>query len=379
MPDPRFTYRYYIQEVETRVGPQKQGLGLSQTFPWFGKLDLQGDAAARAAEAQRYAFEAEKLKLFFRVKEAYYEYYYLYRNIQITEENIELLKSFAGVLETRYEASRTTHPELIRIQVELGKLEDRRDTLLEFRGPIVSRLNASLNRDPNAQLPWPGSFEIETITLDERQLLDWMRHHNPDIQILEAEFTQTQTEIEIAQKGYYPDVTVGFDWIDTGNATGANKPSDSGQDAMMASVSLNLPIWYDSLDAGVREAEYRSLAAKAATAQRRNDLAADLKMSLYQFRDAQRKISLFRDTLIPKAIESVKVTEVAFRGGQASFMDMLDAQRVLLEFQLSYERALADHQKKLAQMEMLVGKQIGLDPTLPVEPEEAVEPLAATD
>ena len=39
LPDPRLTYAYYIENVETRVGPQRHRLDLSQTFPWFGKLD----------------------------------------------------------------------------------------------------------------------------------------------------------------------------------------------------------------------------------------------------------------------------------------------------------------------------------------------------
>ena len=65
LPDPRFTYRYFIREVETRVGPQQQALGLSQAFPWFGKLALRGSVAAEAAEAARQRYENEKLTLFF--------------------------------------------------------------------------------------------------------------------------------------------------------------------------------------------------------------------------------------------------------------------------------------------------------------------------
>ena len=42
LPDPRFTYRYFIEEVETRVGAQRQRFAIAQTFPWFGKLKLQG-------------------------------------------------------------------------------------------------------------------------------------------------------------------------------------------------------------------------------------------------------------------------------------------------------------------------------------------------
>jgi outer membrane protein TolC len=78
-------------------------------------------------------------------------------------------------------------------------------------------------------------------------------------------------------------------------------------------------------------------------------------MSLYRFRDAKRKISLYKDALIPKATESFKVTESGFRAGRGTFTDIIDAQRSLLEFAHSYERALADKHQALAKIEMLTG------------------------
>ncbi len=79
LPDPRFNYGYFIQEVETRVGPQEQRVGLSQMFPWFGKLKLRGEAALEGANAAQQQYEAAKLKLFDEVNQAYYELYYLGR------------------------------------------------------------------------------------------------------------------------------------------------------------------------------------------------------------------------------------------------------------------------------------------------------------
>ena len=52
------------------------------------------------------------------------------------------------------------------------------------------------------------------------------------------------------------------------------------------------------------------------------------------------------------------MTEDAFTAGEASFLDLIDAQRTLLEFQLSYERALADQSTRLAQLEALVGVEL---------------------
>jgi outer membrane protein TolC len=83
LPDPRFNYGYFFQEVETRVRPQEQQVGVSQMFPWFGKLRLQGEAALGGANAAQQQYEAAKLKLFNEVKQAYYELYYLGRTIGI--------------------------------------------------------------------------------------------------------------------------------------------------------------------------------------------------------------------------------------------------------------------------------------------------------
>ena len=87
LPDPRFNYRYFIREVETRVGPQRQAFGVAQAFPWFGKLDLAGGVATEAARAAQARYEAQKLALFHRVKDAYYEYYYLARAIAVVRDN----------------------------------------------------------------------------------------------------------------------------------------------------------------------------------------------------------------------------------------------------------------------------------------------------
>ena len=50
-PDPRLTYGYFIETVETRVGPQEQRVGVMQPLPWFGKLKAAGDVASTDAAA----------------------------------------------------------------------------------------------------------------------------------------------------------------------------------------------------------------------------------------------------------------------------------------------------------------------------------------
>ena len=379
LPDPRFTYRYFIQEVETRVGAQRQSFGISQTFPWYEKLRLRGYAALEAADVERKKYEMEKLRLFYRVKDAYYEYYYLGRAVAILEENIQLLENIEAVLRTRYRASAASHPEVIRAQVELGKLDDRLRTLRDLQGPIVAKLNAALNRPTRAPLPWPEAVVDHDIAIDEDELLVWLQHTSPEVEAMGFEIAQREHEIELAEQAYIPDVTLALDYIDTASSTGGRHPSDDGQDPVIAGISINLPIWFDKLAAGVREARHRRLAAVHQQAEVINRLSAELQMVSYRFRDADRRMDLYGGTLIPKVEESLKAALSAFQGGNASFTDLVDAQRLLLEFQLAYERGLSDKLQRLAEMEMLTGQEIteignvAPEPTVPIDEAETYD------
>jgi outer membrane protein TolC len=133
---------------------------------------------------------------------------------------------------------------------------------------------------------------------------------------------------------------------------------DSGKDPIIAVIAIDLPLWYGKYRAAEREARHRHEAALRKKTDRENNLLADLQLALFNVRDAHRQIDLYGDTLIPKAKQSLEVTQTGFEAGKVDFLNLIDAERLLLEFQLSYERALANHAQTLAQLEMLVGRSI---------------------
>ncbi len=358
LPDPRFSYRYFIREIETRVGPQRQAFEISQMFPWFGKLALAGDVATQAALAAQQRYEAVKLRLFFEVADAYYEYYYLSRSIVLTRENVELLTHLEEVARTRYQTAAGSHADVIRAQVELGKLEDRLKTQLDLRGPVVARLNAVLNRPVEATLPPPQPFALSDVSVDDSALLASLEKDNPQIKALGFEASRYRQAEKLARKQYAPDVTLGLNYIDVARSDLADRFSDNGQDAVGVMLSLNIPIWRHKYSAAVREAQQNHLAALHGKTDATNKLQAQLKMALYGLRDAARKADLYGNALIPKAEESLNVTEQSFQTGEASFLDLIDAQRTYLEFELAYARAKADHEQHLAQIEMLKGSTV---------------------
>ena len=358
LPDPKFTYGYFINEVETRVGPQKQKFGIMQVFPWFGKIEARTDAATASEKAARKRYEAAMLKLFFEVKDAFYEYTYLASAVEIARENLKLIKHFEEVARIKYIAAATGHPDVIRAQVELAKLEDHLEALEDLRRPVVARLNAVLNRPTAARLDWPKKQEFQQVHLDRSQMIEMLKDRNPELAGLDWEVEAAKKRVELAKKKFYPDIGVGVDWIQTDGAISSGV-SGSGEDPVILMFSMNLPLWRGSYKAAERQAKANVRKITQQKIDTENNILAKAVQVLYNFEDSTRKTHLYGDILVSKAEELVQASETAYKAGTVDFLSLIDAQQMLLRYQLAYERAVTDNQQKLAELEMLVGMNLG--------------------
>jgi len=361
LPDPRVSYAYFIEPVETRLGPQRQKFGFSQTIPLFGKLGRRGDIAIHATNVAGAEFENERLQMRLRITMLWNDYYYLGRAIGTTEENVRLVNHLESVALSQYAAGRTTHAAAIRAQVELGRLEDRLRTLRDQRRSLVAALNAELDRPADTPIPWPDSLHSTPVQAEPQELEHLLLQHNPGLVALRARAAQDSAAASLAGKGAIPDLTLGAEYIDIGPAVNPNL-ADSGKNAAMAMATINVPLWFGQYRAEASQARARRSSTVYALQQRENALRAELEKAHFEYRDAERRVDLYAFTLLPKARQAFEVTEDAFTTGDASFLDLIDAQRTLLEFELSYERALADRGTRRAQLVTLVGGNLTAAP-----------------
>lgn len=348
LPDPRLSYGYFLESVETRTGPQDQKIGISQAIPWFGKLSLKEQIALKEAEEVRLEYIAAELEVQSRIKRAFYEYAWLKEAIRINKEHLDLLKLMESVANTRFKNSDLSQSVLILIQVEQGKLEDRIKETDELRVPLSSSLRALLGDAGGELLPWPKKQSDIGELSDPSELKSIMIKANPMLRKLEVMSEKEDVGVKLAEKDYYPDVTFGLNYIDT----------DGGDDPAVAMISVNLPVWRNKLDAGKREALLRRDSLEEMRRNKQLNLQTKFDLLLYRYRDAERKTNLYRKTLIPKIEQGIEVAMKGFETGKVGFSDLLDAERTLLEFQLTSVRRLTDANQRLAEIHALVGGTI---------------------
>jgi outer membrane protein TolC len=350
LPDPQVQYGYFARQSDMQMDEM---VGVMQMFPWFGKIDARTDAAAKSAQAALQMYEAERLSLFKEVKEGFYEYVYLAKATEIALENLELLRHFEEVARTKYTATQAGQPDVIRAQVELAKMEYVLRSLEQLRKPTVSKLNKALTLPEDTNLPWPKTETFDVALLDYQRLANLLVQKNPQLSALDFEAMAAKSKIELAKKNFYPDIGVGVEWTGFEQSGGM-----SGRDSVALMFQLNLPIWRSSYAAGQRQAQAEAMSIEQRKIDKENSLLASAAQSYYDYNDSLRRIRLYKDTLIPKGKELLTASETAYKAGEIDFLSLIDSQRLLLDYYLSYERAMADNRQKLAELEMLAGGEL---------------------
>jgi outer membrane protein, heavy metal efflux system len=347
LPDPQVTYNYWTKQSDLQM---KQTVGVMQMFPWFGKIDARTQAAIKETSAAQQKYQAARLALFKEIKEGFYEFAYLARATDTAIENLELFKHFEEVARTRHLTMATGHPDVIRAQVEIAKMEDVLRGLNQLREPTVSRLRTALTLPADTNLPWPKTEEFNAVELDYERLANILRQKNPELASLNYEAIAAGSKIKLAEKNFYPDIGVGVMWEDMDNR--------GGRDGVSLVFSMNLPLWRDGYRGGAKQAQAQKASIEQQRVETENVLLTKAAQSLYEYRDSIRRIRLYRNTLIPKGRELLQASEAAYREGTIDFLSLIDAQRMLLDYHLSLQRAIADNQQKLAELEMLAGTEL---------------------
>ncbi len=356
LPDPEFTYTDYIREVETRVGPQESSFALRQKFPLPDKLWIKKNRAVRDSEIAYQRFEAARLELIAAITDAYYEYAYLAKSILITKENMKLLSNLESVAQAKYTSGQTKNQDLLKVQVELGKLQNDILSLEDMRQPLMARLSSLLNLPENTVLPWTDEsledLELADGLKETEILTEELKNNNPQLKALTEKIARETESLKLAKRGYFPDLTVGITQIQTGEAM--NPSEDSGKDPLMVMFSVNLPIWFNRINAEIKGARAALNAAENERTGMENELSAKLAMVHYRLRNAFRQSRLYKDALLPKAAQTLSATQAAYEAGSMDFLALIDAQRVLLNFQLAYYRQNADYYQRLAELRSMI-------------------------
>ncbi len=356
LPDPHLLTTVFLEEIQTAAGPQQLAMSLTQRFPWFGKRALRSEVAHYDAMAAYSRVMTTELEVSEAVKRAYYDLYYVERAIGETRQIEELLEDVIEIAERRYQTGETGLEDVLQLQNELSLLQTSLIQLEQSARQARARLLAALHLPQTTPLETEPTIERTLLAHQAAAMLALADQWQPELEAWRREATRDRTAVEVAQREYWPDVTVGLNWFQMGSA--GLSPVANGRDAYSMGVGVNLPIYRNRLDAAVREAQCQAAATARRYAAAQDRFHAEVQSIHAQFTEHDRVLEILQEQIVPRAEEAFELVTEAYRAGRADFQQLLDTYRILLQYRIDLYRREAIREQAVASLERAVGAAI---------------------
>jgi cobalt-zinc-cadmium efflux system outer membrane protein len=353
LPDPMVTYTRWLSSPETRVGPQQDIFMLSQPVPFPGKLGLMGDMADADAAAAGAQYEAVRRDIVFNVKQAYYDLYWIDRSVRILDDYLSLLRDFSKVAERKYATGEGIQASVLKSQVEISNVIERKLSFDRMRKGAAARLNALLNRPVDSALAPAALIDTSEVEVSESLLVRQALDQRQELKVAEEMIQKSGFMKDLARKEYFPNFNLQASYITVSKKN--SMASDAGKDAYSIGIGLSLPIQFGRRVAATEEAEATDQANRLTYENLKNSVEAEIADLCFQLQSTQQTLDLYSQGLLVQAQTSLESAVSAYQTGKLDFLSLLDSERMVLQAKLGYVKEQSNYGKIAAALERAVG------------------------
>jgi len=317
---------------------------LYQPVEWPGKRAARQQAAQAGLDGALASREEAKLNLIAATKQAFYDLLFAERQTETANQNVRTMEEVRKAVIRRVEAGEAPPFDAVKVKVETMKVQKE---VARTRG-VVQSIQASLNSLTAGALGlefsiqgdfavWPGALHLES--LSEQTLAN-----HPIITKWNKLIAQAQHTHRQEQQARIPDVTISGGY-----------QRDAGREAYIAGVSIPFPIW-NQRQGDIAQAKGTLRQREASLLRAKQELLKGIAQQIQLSQAAAAQIATYETGLLKQAQEALRIAQVSFKYGEASLLDVLDAQRVFRQTQIDYAQAKYDLSIALTELERFTGE-----------------------
>lgn len=316
-----------------------------QPLPGPGKRGLRMESAERDADRVALEYQAAALDLALAVREAAYDYIAARARADLAAAEVTALDGLCSAARGRYETGAGELGDALRADAERAQARQR---VLEFGQQAQSagiRLAALLNRDGSVSIaPEPPALLTNSVRSVDALLAAGARLR-PDLRAAQVDVRRARAERRLAGQERLPDYFVG----------GEYRSIRDGDDQVMLSVGMDLPVWRSGAHSRAREASYLWQAAMSEEAESRRRVESDVRDAYQRLTAARATVRLYADELIPAARLRSEQARSGYAAGRTSFGERVDAELGWLAARRMSVEASADLARAAARLARAVG------------------------
>jgi outer membrane protein, heavy metal efflux system len=330
-----------------------QTVSLEQSIPISGRNRSRERAAAAEAVAAFQDLRRQELEVVVKARSAFIQLVSYYELLDLNQAEETALSQIIESSRTKFAVGAQPESDLLAAQIEHQKSTEERQNLEQQRSEEETALKVLLNLDAFQPLGRPDLRKFRAVHLETRDLRSRILLNNPAVLQANANLVAAEARYQLARREWIPDPTISVQ-ADHYNASSQLVSEVSG------GISISLP-WLNEnkYRAGEREALDQVMAARDDLEEVKNKVLGQLKDQLEKLQTLRHHADLYENSVIPSAQQNISASRSEYEADKTPFRNVLSSQRNLWEIEAVYRQHLTDYQIALAELESLVGSNLG--------------------
>ena len=333
-----------------------QGI-VDETLSFAGAAAVRrADAAAAMASAEQ---EIARRGLVVAVTGMFYAELAAEHKLSVAEGAQQEAAGFTKLTREREQAREAAHADVVKAELQ----EQQRDRDVEDARLAAEKtrldLGVLLFADPRT--PYTLSAQEAAALPSEQDVEEAAAKNNPELKSALAALTVSKADVQAAWGALLPSVGMDYIYGIDANQFAANGPlNPNGTQARnlgySTSVTVNLPVWdWLAGEHKVRQSEIRRDVAQVALTNAQRRLIAQLDEAYHEAQTAREELASL-DKSVSTAAESLRLTKMAYQGGDATVLEVVDAQTAYVTAENARQDGRVRYETARAELEAIAGK-----------------------
>jgi cobalt-zinc-cadmium efflux system outer membrane protein len=352
---PQVGVEFYQAPVSAFPNPFRDQMeydfSVQQMLPFPGKLGAMAGAQEKQTQMLQADRRTQELDIIRNIKSLFFEVYFKYRQMEINQETMKLVRSFVDIARKQYEVGRGKQSDILRAQTEIASLANDSIVLVQERKSMEGMVNALSARPVTAEIGFIPEIVPRISNYDLSPLLTLAEQNRPEFKSMGSGIEMAQAERLAARKELFPDFMI----------KGTYKQMVRAKDDWSLMVGATIPVAPWSMrkySAGSMRADAAISEAHGELANMKNMIASEVNDALLKMESARERMRLSRETEIPQAQQTLESALAAYMTGKEDFLMLIDIQRMLVMTKLDYHMAVMTFLDSQSRLERAVGLSI---------------------
>ncbi|HEY4379288.1 MAG TPA: TolC family protein [Acidobacteriaceae bacterium] len=275
------------------------------------------------------------------------------RRVAVAERAAKEAASLTQLTQQRESAREVAHADVVKSQLQQQQRD--RDLSDAKVNAEKTRLELAVLLFPDPRTPYTISI-VDTASVPARADVEAaLAKHNPELESALASAHLADLNVVAARSAYLPELQLNYSYGIDSPQFAVHAPDGSRNLGYSASASLNIPIWdWFTTHDKVRQSEISRNAARVTLTNTQRKLIATLEESYAEAVAAHDQLDSLNQS-VSTAAESLRLTQLRYRSGEATILEVVDSENSLTTSELAREDGLVRYQTALANLQLLTG------------------------